>query len=585
MSPNTDASLPLIFAVTGHRDLREADLAGLKATTVNLFREYQERYPHTRLRLLSGLAEGADQLVAQAALACGVELVAVLPVPRIEYEKDFDPAGIAVLHSFLERSVLTIELPQDKLPENRYVPLAAYLADHCHILLALWNGKNNHEPGGTANVVEFQLDGVPSRWGSHRGVLETPDFGAVFHVFAARDRHDREVTTKLPAPEVPCVQEAQRDYDILLPASWEGPKVRHTFGNFFGAAVASLDQFNVALADRLEPAEVKRNAGYLITPSQEGLLTPGLRKLWQWAAQADTLAQGYQTKAKRTVAALFLLAAAAFSMLSLFVDLNPLGAVIATALVLVLAGLAVSFWANRSSWNDRYIDSRALAEGLRVQLYWRLAGVKQHVGDVYLQKYRGNLEWILMALRSADLEAEEHGRKQPEPTEVHRDAATAGWVKDQAKYFARTTATRERQGAFRSRVTGTLFALSLAAFLGILGLQVAHLLAGASWNWQDFSAVMGSDAYFWLLFLFDLLLGLGTALAGYAEVTGQEEEERQYRRMSQLFARGNQLLERAGSQHPSEFQNILLALGTEALAESGDWLAGKKANPIVMPLA
>jgi len=530
------------------------------------------------------LAKGADQLVAQAALDTGVELVAVLPVPLAEYEKDFDAEGVRTLHGFLKQSMLTVELAETPEPENRYVPLAAYLADHCHLLVALWNGKNNHEPGGTANTVEFQLGGVPSRWGQRHGVLEAPDFGAVVHVFAARASHDSEVTARPSAPEVDCLVEPQEGYDVLLPASWARSKIHHSFSGFFGHALASLDQFNLAISTQVREADVARNAGYLVSSDQEGLLTPGVRKLWQWAAKADTLAQAFQKKAKRTVAALFTLAAAAFSTLSLFIDLNPLGAIVTSAVVLLVIGLALSYWANRSAWNDRYLDSRALAEGLRVQLYWRLAGVQRHVGDVYLQKYRGNLEWILMALRSADLEAEEHGQKQPEPSDAHREAVKTGWVRDQAKYFSRTCETRERQGAVQRLITGTLLSLALAAFLGILGLQVAHLVAEASWNWQDFSSVLESETYDWLLFFFDVFLGLGTALAGYAEFTGQEDEEHQYRRMSQLFARGDQLVERTGSKRPSEFQAILLALGTEALTENGDWLAGKKANPIAMPL-
>ncbi|MGW8374344.1 hypothetical protein [Streptomyces sp. ODS28] len=61
------------LAVTGHMDLTEDTVAGVRAE----LRKLLERYEPTRLVGLSCLAQGADSLFAEAVLAAGGRLVAV----------------------------------------------------------------------------------------------------------------------------------------------------------------------------------------------------------------------------------------------------------------------------------------------------------------------------------------------------------------------------------------------------------------------------------------------------------------------------------------------------------------------------
>ena len=46
-------------------------------------------------------------------------------------------------------------------------------------------------------------------------------------------------------------------------------------------------------------------------------------------------------------------------------------------------------------------DYRALAEGLRVQMFWCLAGLGQSVPANYLQRQRSELDWVRAAIREA----------------------------------------------------------------------------------------------------------------------------------------------------------------------------------------
>ncbi len=81
--------VPIMVGATGHRNVDAKDaklIAALKAQCALL----RERYEHSPFVILSALAEAADRLVAQIAMEeLSADLIAVLPMPQQEYERDF----------------------------------------------------------------------------------------------------------------------------------------------------------------------------------------------------------------------------------------------------------------------------------------------------------------------------------------------------------------------------------------------------------------------------------------------------------------------------------------------------------------
>ncbi len=77
---------PLVVGVTGHRDLREADLPPLREAVCAVLNTYRTNLPRTAITILSSLADGADRLVARVALERGCSLAAALPMPREEFK-------------------------------------------------------------------------------------------------------------------------------------------------------------------------------------------------------------------------------------------------------------------------------------------------------------------------------------------------------------------------------------------------------------------------------------------------------------------------------------------------------------------
>src|SRR5262245_46872451 len=153
--------LPLVIGVTGHRDLREQDVPRLEqevaAVLAGLRRDYLRGDKETPIVVLSALAEGADRLVARVALQLGAQLIAPLPMPLDEYRRDFEPGlkpgNIAEFEELFVRAIAAPVMPlqgrslemlqTDHHARNeQYRQLGIFLTQHCHILLALWDGDD-----------------------------------------------------------------------------------------------------------------------------------------------------------------------------------------------------------------------------------------------------------------------------------------------------------------------------------------------------------------------------------------------------------------------------------------------------------
>jgi hypothetical protein len=185
------------MAVTGHRDLRPEDQGALRQEVGKVLAEVRRRMPATPLLLLSGLAEGADQLAAEVALEQGVLLAAALPMPLDIYRVQMPEEAQEKLAKLLALSEVTIELPLDgRTPEQIrtnndvqaacYEALAHFLVGHCQALIALWNGRYSDKAGGTSRVVQYACFGASTasaeRAESHCDV--------VYHVMTPRMSDD-----------------------------------------------------------------------------------------------------------------------------------------------------------------------------------------------------------------------------------------------------------------------------------------------------------------------------------------------------------------------------------------------------------
>lgn len=195
----------LRIGVTGHRSLPDADAVARVVTAVlerigdaadavaraapSVFALPAEDRP-ARLVVVSSLAEGADRIVADAALAGDHELQAVLPFPAPLYRDDFaHEYSRAAFDTLLEKAGALFTLDGTRADAPAAYELAGrVMLANADILIAVWDGEPARGRGGTAEVVgEALASGLPVividpaapqprlRWGDFAADLEALD--------------------------------------------------------------------------------------------------------------------------------------------------------------------------------------------------------------------------------------------------------------------------------------------------------------------------------------------------------------------------------------------------------------------------
>lgn len=554
--------IPLVIAVTGHRDLVSSEIAGIRDQVRAFFLKLRASYPDRPLRLMSPLAEGGDRLVAECALELGIELTVPLPMKKQLYLQDFDtPESREHFETLCASASEIFALPLTRgvtegqissvgpARSRQYAQLGVFLCAHCHILLALWDGKWSDELGGTGQVVKFHHDdvipGYTSRRFATQQMLVDDESDLVYHIVCSRDRHDGAPLEGLqPLDSFWFIRDGDQ------PRTAEIPK-RHKLifersGDFSNDSIRFAD-------------EIEKNKYPLFDPQQRGSLPPGVEDIDRLFCIADCLAIRYQKKTLFTLRVSHILAFLMGLMFILYMDFENWPYFMVTFLVFFLFAAGLQTWSQRRGWHRKYLDYRTLAEGLRVQFYWAVAGVvKENVSkfahDNFLQTQDTELGWIRNVMRVAGTRCD----VRPAKTAEGLDFVQREWIGDtssgQLGYFGNKAIDR----IARNQLTERLGKLSLLTSVTVV---LSFVVMGSSMP----------DAW-----VSPLTLTMGTLLLlygirqGYGYATAEKDLIKQYQFMHRIFKNARRRLDQ--TDDPIEHRLILQALGGSALDEHAEWL-------------
>jgi hypothetical protein len=318
----------------------------------------------------------------------------------------------------------------------------------------------------------------------------------------------------------------------------------------------------------------------------------GMRAAPHWCqffGIADTLAQQRQEQFKfdwmlvfglTVLAVLFFAVAGHGGELTFNLSLAAYTVVVAIIYLLIMR-------ARNKRDQERFLDYRALAEALRVTVYWKILGID---GDepsrailaskisvttdtpvnYYPIKQPSELAWIKICLRTIDLcyhkEAETGGAGMD--SESHR-IARRFWVYGQLIYFQRQGNEYNRRAEFLESWTKVIF-FTTPFFL------IPFILSALGQS--EFMGVKPHEVF---LAALGLLPGVAAVLSSYAERLGLTAQARQYDRMRMLFKRAYDLLpETLDAPTARLARSLYRELGIEALKESADWVAIYRQRPI-----
>lgn len=156
-----------VIAHSGHRDLLQGDERRISEAVETKLSQITGGDYH-RFVLLTGIAAGADQLVAGTAARLGMDVILLaLSVPeeqaRIEVlQQEFGNDRIAVC--------TLAPPPENQSADAAYEQLAYALAARAVHLLVLWDGVDTAKPGGTSELVRIAMQ-APQKKKNFRGTL------------------------------------------------------------------------------------------------------------------------------------------------------------------------------------------------------------------------------------------------------------------------------------------------------------------------------------------------------------------------------------------------------------------------------
>lgn len=562
--------MPLSVGVTAHRDLLESEVPAIEKAVAEFFNTLRLEFPDLSLQLITPLAEGGDRLAARVALDLGVELIAVLPMEQDEYERDFDSAeSLAEFRSLLECARETIKLPAAsasgvETPEESgarrdrlYAQLGLFISDHCQVLLALWDGKPSMAMGGTAQVVRYHLTGAMEGFAEKQAaanLLANNENDLVFHIACSRQQENGKPAASLQALDASWITSLRgRENSLEMPREYR-------------MMLERLQEFD-ADAEKYRN-EIEASGFSLIADLPSFEIPDGTRRADVYHGAADWLAMHFQKRVHLSLSATYLLAVAMGLAFLLYSEYTSMTWMVLCFLILFFTGVAFHFIAERRQWHRKYLDYRALAEGLRVQMYWNLSGVvnSAEVGfayDSFLNKQDVELGWIRHVMRSASMQRARGF--DPDPRWV--SWVIERWIGQEARGNGQLSyySHKKLQYAIRHRRTALLGTLTLWS-----GIAVAFglMLFGSNVPEEQMRILM-------------ILMGALPLIAGvrdaYAHKKAEKELIRQYEFMSRIFGNARKLLDQSSDL---EFQRqVLRALGEAALEEGAAWILMHRERP------
>lgn len=598
--------IPIFIGVTGHRDLIIEDIPNLEEKIKAIVAHVKATCPHSPIKILSPLAEGADRLVATVGIEMGLSLMCPLPMPKAEYMRDFKTdESTKDFEKLLEQAETVFELPliQGNTPENikeygeprniQYASVGAYVAENSQILLALWNGKDTGETGGTAEVVRFKLQGVPAKYTTPLSPLDIPDNGPVYHIHAKRKKESGKEA--MPG----CLlDKSNQGWNILYPIGWKQKQPKEDEAkieakNYYEQIIKSIDGFNedvvsvnITSAEKGKAA-VEQSKHNLFPIEKQGGLSEALKSIRDVFGYADALAIQNQKPVHRTIMILPISAVLAFFFFGAFDELWSKSFVLLLFPVILGFGYVYFLKINKKNHETKYLDYRVLAEGLRVQFFWKYISSPENAHESYQRKYKGEVGWIAQAIRNESLSV---NIEQLLPNAGDKcsvlETVRIHWVEDQKTYFEKKVKKNKLESARQERTTKRFF---IAAFLFVLVLFVMKAVDlykdGSFVNIMDMADIKEWGIYSVILVLVDTCLAIGAGYQAWVEKRAFADEVKQYQRVESLFTRGSSVIKELLEENKhKEAEKVLIEIGKEALTENGDWLMLQRSRPLEMPI-
>jgi hypothetical protein len=559
---------PLVIGVSGHRNLHPECETRVRRQIDEFLATVKRRMPDTELRIMVGMAQGADLLVARTALSAGWQVDAILPMALDRYVEDFDSDSSAALLTLLKDpsvhcAVLPAPADRDESAQESvqrdalYANLTVALIDKCNVLLALWDGQASSLPGGTADTVLRYL-GARTFHGEDRGRIEIepavadPAWGPHFVYWIPTMRSDDDAMPPREPSYLSGIGENLLAVHKAMPLALEHQLTELNAYNREFERLRKRRKF--ARLDSLMPA---------LGPIGAHEDRESLQRIDFEYGKADALAIYYQRHSERLFRWFSYMALCMALLFVVYAKLLPSNALLSIYLAILVLGVVAFYFVRNQQWFSKHLIYRVLAETMRTKFFLRAARADGLVNATELINLTGidqfaGFSWIgnlLKNIESLDSHESVGAAEDPARLEsVHRH-----WIRGQQEYFSARVRKLERDHRRLENMKSTLLYV-------IAALALVLLLFPDPLHSRMVGAITVKDAIVFLMGLVPAWLGIWEL---YQNKQAMRELLWQYRNQLAHFTRAELQLSRSTARN--QHKEILAQVGKESLMESYLW--------------
>jgi hypothetical protein len=153
MTPVEPLPLFKFVGFTGHRHLAQPEL--IQRRVAEALQQLTARYSGVEWIAVSSIAEGADLLFVQTALAQRLAWHAILPFSDAEFQRDFTSAGWQQVEHLLAQAAERFTVVGTADRAEAYLDAGLETVDRADVMVAVWDGAAARGKGGTAEIITY----------------------------------------------------------------------------------------------------------------------------------------------------------------------------------------------------------------------------------------------------------------------------------------------------------------------------------------------------------------------------------------------------------------------------------------------
>ena len=589
---NTDSEnylIPIVLGVLAEDGIDVNDQILEKLITPQLVK-IKNTFPSSPFLVLSPMANDKERLMVRLAID---RLEADIAAPGKEPSADQD--------SNAQRDIKAISFTNEEAKnDDRSMTPSTFTASQSQILIVLKNGAPKSDPSEVESALELRNQGrfheLYSGHDTEISTLDATDVGLLITINTGTfDINTRITPAQDTAPDAHELQKVNTTIAEKLSFTFNTyiERVTGVFDKFYTSYIEIPDDGDkdrlarspfVEIAEKIDgynkdilafiesrgTESAQKSKEYLLSDEADNPLIsgdPSLERIIAPYSGVDVLSQFYQKKTNTYINWIYILFFAAVLLYGI-IDINYYLVLCYIALIPAIAFLVYRSKAEKIE--DRFLDYRALAEGLRVMVFWRIAGIDEKVSDNYLSKYAGLVSWISRAIKNVEVVGlandgslrATHTENKEERVEITNKL----WIESQLEYYRK----KRNPLYMRSLDLGNLALVSFVlTLLFALMFGIYLLFAG-----------LGNEG---AITRFEVLIGavaaIGVAAQAYKNKKAYDELERRYTLTQHIYMSASKKLK----AHSGSPDSILIAVGKEALLENSDWLWMHRNLPIELP--